>query len=112
MFLDSSWTTAEQRKNPANDVQGFPRDMIGFNDVYSEHSKMQTSTKRCIQRLSSGTKEPPRTPLPAGKQDKARRQALDRAALGQRGCTVFFRGISSRTRGREVGHADPRGLAG
>lgn len=92
MILDSSWTTAEQRKNLANDVLGFPRDMIGFNDVYSEHSKMQTSTKRCIQMLSSRTKEPQRTPLPAGKQDKTRRQALDGAALGQGGVHGFLSG--------------------
>lgn len=68
-----------------NDVRGLSRDMIAFNDVYSEHSKMQTSAKMCIQMPSSGTKEPHRIPLPAGKLDKAMRRALDRTALGQGG---------------------------
>lgn len=67
-----------------NDVHGFSRDMIGFEDAYNEHSKMQTSAKTCIQMLSIGTKGPQRIPLPAGKLNKAMRKALDRGALRQR----------------------------
>lgn len=84
VFLDSQWTTL-QRKNLVNNVQGLSRDMIAFNDVYGEHSKLQTSAKMCIQMLSSGTKEAQRIPLPSGKLNKAMRQILDRAALGQEG---------------------------
>lgn len=77
MVLDSQWSTSEQGKSLVNDVQGFSRNRLGFNDVYSEHSKMQTSAKTCIQMLSCRTKEPQRIPLPAGKLNKAVRPALD-----------------------------------
>lgn len=78
VFLDSQWSTSEQGKSLVNDVQGFSRNMLGFNDVYSEHSEMQTSAKTCIQMLSRRTKEPQRISLPAGKLNKAVRPALDR----------------------------------
>lgn len=73
-------------------------------------ARCRLSAKMCVQMPSSGTKEPHRIPLHAGKLDKAMRRALDETALGQGGAPFSL--WASRPRCREVGQADPRGLAG